>query len=48
MTFVGEGAVDYGREFFRLLVYDAAKSLFIGNDFVKFFSMDTTALQVST
>ena len=40
VTFVGEGAVDYGgprREFFRMLASDAAKSFFVGNDFMKFF-----------
>ena len=49
VTFVGEGAVDYGgprREFFRILASDAAKSFFVGNDFMKFFSMDATAFQV--
>ena len=41
--------MDYGgprREFFRLLASEAAESFFIGNDFMKFFSMNATALQV--
>ena len=48
--FVGESALDYGgprREFFRLLASDAAQSLFVGNDGMKFFYLDPTALQVS-
>ena len=49
VTFVGEGAIDYGgprREFFRLLAAKASKSMFIGSDDMMFFSMDTAALQV--
>ena len=49
VTFVGERAIDYGgtrREFFCLLAAKAPKSMFIGSDNMKFFSMDTEALQV--
>ena len=50
VTFVGEGAIDYGgprREvFFRVLAAKASISMFIGSDNMKFFSMDTAALQV--
>lgn len=50
VTFVGEGAVDYGgprREFFRLLASEAATKLLHGNDFRKFFLMNATAFQVT-
>ena len=50
VTFVGEGAVDYGgprREFLRLLGTGAATSLFIGHPANKFFHMNAQALQVS-
>ena len=53
MTFVGEGAVDYGgpkKEFFRLLALEAAESFFsffLGTGSVKFFSMNATFFQAS-
>ncbi len=42
--------MDYGgprREFFRLLVLEAAESLFVGVSTSKFFCMNATALQAS-
>ena len=52
ITFVGEGAVDYGgpkREFFRLFAQEAGKNYFIGQSSQpKFFRGDILAVQVRT
>ena len=52
ITFVGEGAVDYGgpkREFFRLFAQEVSKNYLIGQSGKpKFFRGDILAVQVHT